>query len=133
MKVSLERPKKRYWGSDWWGKLMQERDRNEWPIIRSLPFFFSPMMSRVHRVRAARARFDGKGIESICVHLWCGQNNFIYSTPKASEKYRKRNRLVEFPPQGEAVCGTCEGRAIGAGQLESRMIAGRMLLFTPQI
>jgi hypothetical protein len=42
----------------------------------------------------------------VCFTYWCGQHGF-------------GSRVVERsdPPQDEPVCGSCEGRAIGAGQI----------------
>jgi hypothetical protein len=137
MKIELQREKPSYAErqNDWFGRQLRERLAKDMPLTRSLPFFFSPQMSSVHRPRWATLRFRGGAYRSISVSLWCGQINFILIAEKETTRrsYRAKNRFVESPPLGYPVCGTCEGRAIGAGALGSRMIAGEMLVFTPQI
>lgn len=47
-------------------------------------------------------------------------------------KARKGGFLFEHAPEGEVLCATCEGRAIGAGQDDSHQINGRMVRFAPR-
>lgn len=74
--------------------------------------------SRWHRVRSAlvltRIRRD------TVYHLWCGQARFASHRPPTSD---------ELPTDGRPLCGTCEGRAAGAGH--SGPLAGADLLFSP--
>lgn len=41
--------------------------------------------------------------------------------------------LLAIVPENEVLCATCEGRAIGAGQTESRLINGHMVKYAPRI
>lgn len=75
-------------------------------------------MSRWHRPRSGVRMPDGRTVYD----LWCG-----YAVG-GSDRAGTYLAAEELPP-GEAVCGTCEGRAAGAGQIDS---TGRPLLFTPQ-
>ena len=92
----------------------------------ALPFFFSPFASRVHRIRSGIVHFWAGEWTHTSFRLWCGQGGFL------DEKKHKHSRVTNDPPNGYPVCGTCEGRARGAGQLESHTIAGRLVVFTPQ-
>lgn len=94
-------------------------------VKASPAFFYSPAASRAHRVRSGRL-FVWQGRTTHAAYsLWCGQHGLI------SEKH-KGNRLTNYPPRTLPVCATCEGRARGAGQLESHEIAGRLVLFSPR-
>lgn len=96
-------------------------------IVRCLPFFLSRMASRAHRVRSG-LHFDSGRLTHASYSLWCGQTGLIDDWPK-----HRGNALHADPPARVPVCATCEGRAIGAGQLPSHKIAGRFVLFTPRI
>ncbi len=65
-------------------------------------------------------------------HLWCGQSASTGRSPRqgAAPGLLTINRL---PTDGAPVCGTCEGRAVGAGH-PAAAIAGqtRALLFEPR-
>ncbi|PYS52425.1 MAG: hypothetical protein DMF68_01570 [Acidobacteria bacterium] len=90
------------------------------------PFYVSQFASRAHRVRSAEMHYWDGVYTHTSFRLWCGQGGFY------SLKKHKRNYLTDNPPRGLPVCATCEGRAHGAGQLESHLIAGRMVLFSPR-
>jgi hypothetical protein len=77
------------------------------PIAKSLPFVESRMGRYTHRVRCANLGM------SFCIS-------------------ERKGRFVEEPSPGYVVCATCEGRAIGAGQLGAREIAGREVMFAPR-
>lgn len=101
-------------------------------IKRMVPFVMKAT-GRVHRVRSARIYFHrdcpeiyGGRTEHIGVHLWCGQ--------QALPGGRSRALLLHEPPDGAALCGTCEGRAVGAGQQAAAWFTppDRPLIFTPR-
>lgn len=112
--------------------LIDDRFRRGWmppnhqilPILTSLPFFWSRMGSRVHRIRSANVHAADHRPSHTCFVAWCGQvgiagrNHLI--------------RLCEEPPEGMPICATCEGRAIGAGQVGAAEIAGRSVIFSPR-
>ncbi|HMM95370.1 hypothetical protein [Phycicoccus sp.] len=91
----------------------------------------SRQATRWHRLRAA-ARHDalidddGKVLrhEYVAWHHWCGTTTFS-----------SRGLGVDDLPQKEPICGTCEGRAIGAGHGSELVTVedGVKLLFTPHI
>jgi hypothetical protein len=74
-------------------------------------------MSRWHRPRSGTRR----EVRGVLYHLWCGQlvseaTGFIAANVAAD---------------GELVCGTCEGRSIGAGQ-DSWPDGSKSLIFSPE-
>lgn len=71
--------------------------------------------TRWHRARAGIARADGR----ISYQYWCGQL-----------AYGGRVLGVEDKPPRDLLCGTCEGRAIGAGQVTRRGMT--RLVFSPR-
>lgn len=80
-----------------------------------------PGVTRVHRVRTVLERVGGRGLVT---YLWCGQSR--YDPPTA----------IVTPE--DTICGTCEGRAIGAGQpstleLLTRPHAVAPMLFSPRV
>lgn len=94
-------------------------------LSKSLPFVVGPPGAMVHRVRSARIHVSPRGAHT-SISCWCGTGTFVGS------KRRPHNYLTATPPANRVVCATCEGRATGAGQLGSSMLAGRMVLFTPR-
>ncbi|MGW6570069.1 hypothetical protein [Streptomyces sp. NPDC054975] len=76
-------------------------------------------MSRWHRPRSGTRYPRGRD----CFTAWCGYS--IGSSDRAPAL------TTEEVPDGELVCATCEGRAIGAGQ-EEQNPAGRQLVFGPR-
>lgn len=117
MKVTLQKENK-------WRSMWRAPESSTIEIKSSLPYFHSPAASRSHRVRSGRYHlWEGK-ITHAAFTLWCGQTGYIAQD--------KRGRLSSEPVDWLPVCGTCEGRAIGAGQTESRKIAGRVVVFTPR-
>lgn len=85
-------------------------------------------MSRWHRVRAAAVFRRDEAIGSLPAQytvwaLWCGQSAFsMHSMP-----------CDRLPTDGVPICGTCEGRAMGAGRdgVVATVTAPADLLFTP--
>ena len=88
-------------------------------VTRALPFCRSTRGRHgqyIHRPRSARIYPDGR----IGITYWCGAGCTA-------------GRFMADPGPHKVVCGTCEGRAIGAGQISADDIAGRPLAFSPQI
>ena len=104
-----------------------ERENLSWargaiPVKSSLPFVESRAGRYTHRVRSA-ALHTLLGKSHMGIKCWCGMVIFISK--------RKPNRLANEPETGRPICATCEGRAIGAGQLGAREIAGREVRYQP--
>ncbi|MFS8200514.1 hypothetical protein ACLVWQ_17730 (plasmid) [Streptomyces sp. CWNU-52B] len=76
-------------------------------------------MSRWHRPRSG-SRYPQ---DRVVYGAWCGYG--IGGSERAGAFL-----AADEPPAGEPVCGTCEGRAAGAGQDASP--TGRLLLFSPR-
>lgn len=73
------------------------------PLAEGPRYVRGPGHSRWHRPRSGvRMR------RWTSLHLWCGQGTFLDNVITADEV-----------PEAEPVCGTCEGRALGAGQDET--------------
>lgn len=88
----------------------------------SLPFAESANGQYTHRVRYVELHLpEGQGKSHFVASCWCGQS--------VAERRKTPGRLVEVPTR--VVCATCEGRAIGSGQLGSRVLAGREVMFRP--
>ena len=111
-------------------ELIIRRERGEYSprsgivhLRSSLPFVWTRMATRVHRVRSAT------------MHLWDGEYSHTAFTCWCGQTALTKNgaQLSDDPPSTLPVCGTCEGRATGAGQLASRKIAGRMVVFSPRV
>ncbi|MEU9703027.1 hypothetical protein [Streptomyces sp. NPDC047981] len=81
-------------------------------------FLRTRSMSRWHRPRSG-TRHGNRD----CYSAWCGYG--IGSSDRAPAL------TAEEIPDGELVCATCEGRAIGAGQ-EQQNPDGRQLVFGPR-
>lgn len=66
--------------------------------------------------------------------FWDGRYSHTAFAAWCSQSLLTKNglKLTDDPPRDLPVCGTCEGRARGAGQLESREIAGRQVVFSPR-
>ncbi len=75
-------------------------------------------LGRWHRPRSG-VRLGLTG--SIVYHTWCGQTMFA-----------ERTLTADQPGPDERVCGTCEGRAVGAGQDTWPVEGGPALLFEPR-
>lgn len=76
-------------------------------------------MSRWHRPRSGTL----SPADHVFYGCWCGYG--VGGSERAGAFL-----TADEPPAGELVCGTCEGRAAGAGQDDSP--TGRPLLFTPR-
>ena len=94
---------------------------------KSLPFAESGAGRYTHRVREfcvinMHAPTFAPHAAASC---WCGVTILIGSKPK-----QRGNSLVSVPSR--VLCATCEGRAIGAGQLGAQEIAGQPVMFSPR-
>jgi hypothetical protein len=100
-------------------------ERSHYAILtRCLPFFRSKPDTYVHRVRSGRVHFwDGK-VSHTSLSMWCGQSGYVGD--------RGAGEIFADAPIKSTVCATCEGRAIGAGQLGAKMLCGRVVKFSPQ-
>lgn len=95
---------------------------------RSLPFAESGAGKYTHRVRSVQiiAALDlNQWPAHIAVNCWCGQSVLI-----SNKRKHAASRIVAEPSR--VLCATCEGRAIGAGQLGAQEIGGRPVKFSPQ-
>jgi len=87
------------------------------------PFVASDAGEYVHRVRSVTVH-TVLGKSHMAVRCWCGMTQLVSK--------RKKGRLLDVPTAGRPMCATCEGRAIGAGQLGAQEIGGRPVKFSPQ-
>lgn len=115
MMVELQRKKRPAWG----GYRVMD-------LTRSLPFFRCRQGQYIHRVRSGWVHVTDKGKpRHTSLSAWCGISGHVGNSAKPDE-------ILNEPPIGFPICATCEGRAIGAGQTESRMICGRIVKFSPR-
>lgn len=86
-------------------------------IAQGPPYLRGPRQGRWHRVRSAERvlhenhRNGLVGIRETYT-LWCGPFQSQWDVDRAGETLL----FADVVPAGEPSCGTCEGRAIGAGQ-----------------
>lgn len=96
-------------------------------VRRSLPFAESRAGRYCHRVRSMILHNSGHPTilrAHFSIRCWCGMCLCIGG--------RNLTKLLAEPSDGTPICATCEGRAIGAGQLGAREIAGRPVMFSPR-
>jgi len=96
---------------------------------KALPFFASKRMTRIHRTRAVTFHHEWidkkKGLYRIrhtSHHAWCGVTGFD----------NKGSVLMKDPVPSWPVCAICEGKAVGAGQIDSESLTDHELIFTPR-
>ena len=90
-------------------------------LVASLPFYKAKSGTYTHRVRYGEVHlWDGKPTHTT-FGLWCGMSGAL----------GKGTLMSETEPDA-VVCATCEGRATGAGQLDSHTINGRFVRFSPR-
>lgn len=92
-------------------------------VSKALPFVESLQGEYTHRVRHVTLH-TLLGKSHLAVSCWCGLTICISAS--------RKGRLVAEPGEGRPMCGTCEGRVIGAGLAGSREIAGRPVMFRPR-
>lgn len=104
---------------------VRRRHREAIYAKRSLPFVESFRGNYAHRVRALAyyTLHYPKYPPHAAVKCWCGQSINIGGK-------RESGQLVTDPTL--PICATCEGRAIGAGQVGAREIAGRPVIYSPK-
>jgi hypothetical protein len=117
MMVELLRRKKSHWHAP---------THHTMHLTRSLPFFRSAQGSYVHRVRSGHIHFRGNEAKHTSLSFWCGGTGFVGCSERPGQ-------MFDNPPANSPLCATCEGRAIGAGMTESRLICGRVVKFSPHI
>lgn len=86
------------------------------PLLTGPRFVRGPAASRWHRPRSGTA--DG---DQVTYHVWCGQ--IVYR--------REGFASAEELPRSAPLCGTCDGRSVGAGQDTWQVEGGPELVFTP--
>ncbi len=87
------------------------------PLKRALPFWHGDSAHYVHRIRSGQwYQHD----DHLAFTMWCGQTRF-----------ERRGGLRADVLDGWALCATCEGRAIGAGQVTAETLVGHELVFSP--
>lgn len=115
--------------------LIRERS-GEWfrrstrPISASLPFYEREGSGYVHRVRSAHMHYDDGKHTHTSVTFWCGGHGFLYPGGKRG-KNKSPAAAVSEPSPGRVVCATCEGRAIGSGQLGEHKIGPNFVKYRP--
>lgn len=119
--VELQRPKRR---NGWQNPAMHVM-----AITRALPFFRQGQGTYIHRVRSGCVYFWNNQPSHTVFELWCGSSGYAHGRRRGMNV---KGEMLADPPMGYPVCATCEGRAIGAGQVGSRMICGRVVKFSPQ-
>lgn len=92
-------------------------------LTEILPFARTRCSTMQHRCRSGTVFYRHGQYSHAAVHLWCGNALLTKCGLRLSDK----------PDQDLPICGTCEGRACGAGQLGSQEIAGRPVLFRPRM
>lgn len=137
MKVELQRKAFAPFGS------VHGRERIH-TLTHSLPFYRAFMGQYIHRVRYGYLFVelpDSYNRTRYSFTMWCGAHGSVHADPE-KPRYHGRGQhrirgsggeLFGVVPETGVCCATCEGRVIGAGLTESRMIAGRMLVFSPRL
>lgn len=99
------------------------------PIRSALPFCKSPRSGLYHRPRSGELHYANWHLSHVAVSFWCGSMGYV----QHGRARRVVWTLCEDLPENAVLCATCEGRAIGAGQIDSRTISGRTVLFSPRV
>lgn len=94
-------------------------------ITAMKPFFQRAPGYYVHRPRSARYHVSKGEVTHISISHWCGGNGFLSNEWKSG-------KLFDAVPEGEVLCATCEGKAIGAGVVGAREINGRPVMYSPR-
>ena len=88
----------------------------------SLPYYQSRRGKYIHRVRYMNQHWRDNKFHHANVGFWCGGLGFP----------GEKGILMAEVPQGQVLCATCEGRAIGAGEDGSHLINGREVIYSPR-
>lgn len=94
--------------------------RDVLPVRRGPRLARTRGMGRWHRPRSGIQFTRASGGARVCFQFWCGQSGQGADILTASEV-----------PVGEPLCGTCEGRAVGAGHPPIGVELRVALLFEP--
>jgi hypothetical protein len=118
----LHRPPRYYYQDVGWRdhyiyNLRKHERRLTWVILTRGPRLVkSPLMTRWHRPRSGWWHH----VSGYQLSLWCRPDP-IYMGGGCYTKHPRMNRRrgtpVDEVPAGELLCGTCEGRAVGAGHI----------------
>lgn len=102
------------------------------PLRAALPYYQRDGDGYVHRVRSGHLHYSIRTGEHThtSVHFWCGATGFLYPAGKQNPKHRPAV-ITASPSPTRTICATCEGRAIGAGQVPGRAADGRVLQYRP--
>lgn len=81
----------------------------------------STVTGRWHRPRSGvQVTLPSKRQSHLAYRSWCGQTLFAH-----------RSRFADTVPDGDELCGTCEGRAVGAGHVPIGIEPTELLVFRP--
>lgn len=92
-------------------------------VKKSLPFIESFRGAYAHRVRYVDLHTGPKG-SHFAIKTWCGAG-FC----NGGSKSKGQTFFTKEPTNNKPICATCEGRFIGAGNLDDRTINGRKVMY----
>lgn len=103
------------------------RDAKHFYASSSLPFVESGSGRYTHRVRSVELILSlvPQWKPHTAVRCWCGMTILL-----SDKRCHAASRIVSDPSR--LLCATCEGRAIGSGQLGAAEISGRKVQFSPR-
>lgn len=102
-------------------------------ITATFPLYQRDGEGYVHRVRSGWMHYNRDGLFThTSIRFWCGANGFLYEAGKRPPKHAPAS-LVSQPQPGRVVCATCEGRAIGSGQIAGNKIGEHFVKFKPHV
>lgn len=102
------------------------------PLQAALPFYQRDGEGYVHRVRSGHLHYHAGEHTHTSIHFWCGATGFIYPAGKQARKHRPAI-ITATPNPSRAICATCEGRAVGSGQVPGRAADGRVTSYRPHV
>lgn len=86
------------------------------PLLRSRPLIRTAQMGRWHRPRSGWVHRFSRGGFYANYDLWCHYRISAYANGATRPNGHNPVRFADTVPSAELLCGTCEGRAVGAGQ-----------------
>ena len=89
----------------------------------ALPYARSSRGEYTHRVRYV-TMVTVMGKSHLAIGCWCGMSLSLGG--------RRIARMFDAPEDDHVLCGTCEGRAIGAGLDKTAIINGRKVKYSPK-
>lgn len=93
------------------------------PVKKSLPFIEAFRGFYAHRVKHVSIYTSPKGKSHFIIKTWCGAS-FCNGGGGKGQTF-----FTEHPTRNKPICATCEGRYIGAGNIDDRMINGRKVMY----